>query len=471
MYPLRKFKLSRRTMLRGMLGGATVAVALPPLEAMLDANGEAYADGTEMAKQFMTFFFGNGVLLDRWEPAQVGEGWQLSPTLMPLAAVKDYINICTGYSNRCDPRITHHEGITALTGYNFVPRNDLPGFASDPGGPSIDQVIADSIASRVVTPVRSIQVGISKGFSPADNGVNKDTISNRGQPGNLTALPPEPNPQAVWQTLFGEFVPKPDDRALRLSILDLIKDDLARLRGKLGTLDNQRIDAHLSALGELETKISTLPPACEIPGMPTETNSEPVNNELITTITGVMAELVAIAFECDITRVASCMMLPLAGEATFGEIGAPNTHHILSHNAEFSNNALEAYHDGQIFIMEKLAQILEVFQSHQDMHGKSLLDTAIVYVTSDCSVGWSHSIRRHPVLLAGTGGGYLKYPGIHSQAVANNPSNPHGNSIPTSGNVSDILLALWQNYDPAVTSIGNPNQSPYSDTPLTDILA
>lgn len=471
MYPLRKFKLSRRTMLRGMLGGATVAVALPPLEAMLDAHGEAFADGTEMAKHFMTFFFGNGVLLDRWEPAQVGDNWQLSETLMPLAAFKSYLNICTGYENRCDPRITHHEGITALTGYNFVPRNDLPGFASDPGGPSIDQAIADSIAARVVTPVRSIQVGISKGLSPADNGVNKDTISNRGEPGNLTALPPEFDPTAVWQTLFGEFVPKPDDRDLRISILDLVREDLNRLRSKLGTMDNQRVDAHLSALGELETKISTLPPACEIPSEPTHTNSEPVNNELITLTTGIMAELVAMAFECDITRVASCMFLPLAGEATFGEIGAPNTHHILSHNAEFSNNSLEAYHTGQMFVMEKLAQILEVFQSHQDVRGQTLLDTAIVYATSDCSVGWSHSIRRHPVLIAGSGGGYLKNPGTHTQAVANSQNNPNGNSIPTSGNVSDILLALWQNYDSTVTEIGSPNQSPYSNTPLTDILA
>jgi hypothetical protein len=96
---LRKPRIHRRTLLRGALGGAAVAVALPPLEAMLDAHGEAYAGGDPLPKRFVSWMAGNGVLLDRFEPEVVGDDWELSPQLAPLEAVKDYINICTGFQN------------------------------------------------------------------------------------------------------------------------------------------------------------------------------------------------------------------------------------------------------------------------------------------------------------------------------------------------------------------------------------
>src|SRR5262245_38450036 len=87
------FRLSRRTLLKGL--GA--AVALPTLEAMLNTHGTAYASGGALPKRFATFFFGNGVVLDRWRPSGTGPSWQLSPALVPLSAVKDYVSVVTGY--------------------------------------------------------------------------------------------------------------------------------------------------------------------------------------------------------------------------------------------------------------------------------------------------------------------------------------------------------------------------------------
>ena len=91
-----RFTLNRRTVLRGMLGGAAIAVALPPLEAMFDVNGTAYAGGETIPKRFGVFFWGNGVKKDRWNPSGTGADYPLSPALEPLAAVKEYVSVVSG---------------------------------------------------------------------------------------------------------------------------------------------------------------------------------------------------------------------------------------------------------------------------------------------------------------------------------------------------------------------------------------
>lgn len=463
MHPLRKFKLSRRTVLRGLAGGAAVSVALPPLEAMMNANGTAYANGDGLPLRFISFFWGNGVILDRFEPSATGPGWELTEQLAPFAAVKDYVSVLTGLENRCAMQITHHEGMTAFSGYTFVPSAG-PGFSSNYGGPTIDQLIADAIAARVTTPIRSMQVQCSKGFSPADNGTTATTISVRGEPGSLTPLYGQSNPRDVWKTVFGEFVPQPDDSALRLSILDAVRDDADRLRGKLGTRDNQRLDAHFQGISELEQKIMATPPTCDLPPEPTHENGESVNNEQLVLTNQLMAELIAYAFTCDITRVASNLFLPLAGEAVMSEAeggGSGTTHHVLSHQGN------EDYHRCIVFIMERFAEMLDILRQTEDIDGTNLLDSTIVYGSSDCSIGWSHSIRRHPIILGGTGRGYLVHPGIHYQAVPSN--DPNAPNAATAGNTTDVLLSLLQAFDPSATSVGG--GEPMSTTPLTEILA
>ena len=88
--------LDRRTLLRGLLGGAVVSIALPPLEAMLNGNGTAYAGGTAFPRRFGVYFWGNGVLPDRWVPTAEGAAWQPSPLLMPLAALRDQLTVVSG---------------------------------------------------------------------------------------------------------------------------------------------------------------------------------------------------------------------------------------------------------------------------------------------------------------------------------------------------------------------------------------
>ena len=94
----RRRPLSRRSILRGILGGAAVSIVLPPLEAMFDANGTAHADGTPVPKRLGIFFFGNGVKRDRFFPPETGPGFTLPDELAPFAPVRDYLSVVSGMS-------------------------------------------------------------------------------------------------------------------------------------------------------------------------------------------------------------------------------------------------------------------------------------------------------------------------------------------------------------------------------------
>lgn len=452
-----RFTLKRRTVLRGMLGGTAVTVGLPILEAMLNSNGDAFAGGEPLPLRFMSYYWADGINIARFEPPQVGAAWNLSEQMMPLSPVKDYLSICTGLRNLCQDAITHHEGMTAFNGYTFEYDG---GLNTNAAGPTIDQLIADAIGEDV-TPVRAVHVQVSKRSSTdGDGGTTVIAMSHRGEPGNLTAQIPQTNPQEVWQSLFGNFMPPVDDRAQRTHVLDAVRADVERLKMRLGSVDKQRLDAHLQGVDELEDKITATPPACDLPEMPTEDNSDSGGEEPISSVTTAMAELIAYAFRCDVTRVASFLFKKFVSSTVFDEINASNQHHSASHNGPEDTN----YRNGVIYCMERFSDVLQILKG--DGVVENLLDSTIVYASTDCSTGQSHAINRQPIILAGTGRGYLVHPGIHYQATPWNSShgNPNG-----AGNMSDVLLTCLRAFDPTAASVGG--GAPQSTTPLTDVIA
>lgn len=471
MHLLRKRSIARRTLLRGAIAGTSVAIGLPLLDAMLDDHGEALAGGEPLPRRFISWLVANGFLLDRFEPATTGASWDLSAELAPLAPVKDYMNLCTGFANHGadDGYVSGHlEGMTVFTGHPLV----ASGLGYDPGGPSIDQVIADAIGN--VTPIRSLQVAVSKANGFASSGSLGTALSFRGEPGALTALPARANPKAVWQSLFGGFVGEGelDDSAVRAAMLDAVRAQSEDLRGKVGTVDRARIDAHLEGVAELSQKISAMAPSCPLPDEPTQENAEPVGAEAITEVNALMAELVGYALRCDLTRVASVVFVGLAGEIPFTEIGITQTAHLLSHESQHNLVTRERYHEAIVYQMEQLSIFMQALRAIEEPNGLNLLDSTIVYCSSDCSVGWLHSVSRHPVILIGSGGGHLQYPGVHVQAIANDPDDPNGietPNMPTAGNTSDIALACVQAFDPEASSFGG--GAAESVSALSNILA
>jgi len=455
-----------------MMGGATVAVGLPLLEAMLNSHGTALAGGGTLPVRLVTWFFGNGVNKARWIPGGMltpvsGPGYPVPSALAPLSDVIDYVSVPTGFRNHCADQITHHEGMTLFNGFTFTQQcfgdpECGQGFYSNSGGPTIDQVAASAIGS--LTPVPSIEIGISKRISGADFGTTMHALSHKS---TTEPLFPERNPQDIFYRLFGNFMP-PDDPAKpsRLAVLSAVREQAARLEGRLGVRDKQRLDAHLQGISELEAKINTLPPACVLPGQPSETNTDMGGVEPLQAVNQVMTDLLAYAFSCDVTRIGSILFHEGASDTVFPGCSSQG-HHNASHSFQVTSGGVEQdfggladFNTGLGFTMTQFAYLLQKLRDTPDGTG-NLLDNSAILAGSDCMDGWSHDFdsQRHlACLVAGGGGGRLAYPGVHT--------------VQEGRNISDVALTVLQAVVPEITSIGNVGQDPAaSQTPVAELTS
>lgn len=465
-------QLDRRTFVRGMLGAGVVSVALPPLDAMMNLEQTVFADGgSTRALRYVAWMFGNGFMLKQFEPSSAGPNWQLSPHLQPLAAVKSYLNLVTGLRNRAKTKITHHEGMTVWSGYTMRDIGQGQGFYSNTGGPTLDHLISQAIGEQV--PISGVHLGASKAQSPADNGTTMHALSSRGY---LQPNAPITNPSAAWAAVFGSFMGVEPNLELRSSILDATKAEVATLSSKLGPADKIRLEAHLDSVAALQAKLAATIPICTLPADPQMTNSEVVNTEQLTRVNELMSDLITYAFRCDLSRVATMLFLEGAAEPILSEVpGSESSWHGYSHKPQ-GWTPDSPFERGQRYMMSRLAYLLEQLQGTVEFDGSNLLDNSIVLMSSDCSDGSNHSVERQPMLVAGGGGGHLAHPGVHYQ-----PAPLHANHVdgqvpwPSSGNTSDLLLAILQAFDPSATWIGEAldeqGEGAGSGSPLVEILA
>jgi len=177
-------------------------------------------------------------------------------------------------------------------------------------------------------------------------------------------------------------------------------------------------------------------------------------------VNDLMSDLLAYAFLCDVTRVASYHMLSVASEVQLGEIGHSTTQHGDSHAGD------ENYHDGIVFIMTRIADLMRKLRDTEDVDGTNLLDSSIIFGSTEVTQGWTHSWQRQPIILGGHGRGHLVHPGIHYQAT---PQTSPTDDFTSAGNTSDILLTLLRAFDADAESIGS--GAPMSFDVLPEIMA
>ncbi|MBK6518310.1 MAG: DUF1552 domain-containing protein [Polyangiaceae bacterium] len=465
--------LGRRAVLRGVLaGGASVAVGLPLLEIMLSSHGTALAGGAQLPVRLVTWFFGNGVNRARWIPGGVttpvtGPRYPLSEHLSPLAAVRDYVSVPSYFRNLCAQRQTHHEGMTLFNGYTYdasCPNNSpecFQGFYSNSGGPTIDQVAADYVGD--LTPVRSIQLGVSKKISGADFGTTMHALSHKGP---TEPLPPQRNPKLAYYTLFGSIPPLDDpSKPTRLSVLSAVREQAKRLDKRLGAKDKARMEAHLEGLSELEAKIDTVVPTCATPAEPTEENLDVGGVEPLALVNEIMSDLLAVAFACDVTRVASVLFHEGASDTVFpgtSVLGHHNNSHAFTVNdqgIEEDFGGLAGFNTGLTFTMTQLGYFLNRLMTTEDTPTTNLLDNAAVLVGSDCLDGWSHdfdSRQSLACLVAGRAGGRLVHPGIHT--------------LQEGRNICDVTFTVLKAAVPEVESIGRLGEDPAASSTLVSEL-
>ena len=443
-------QLRRRTFLRG-LGGAMLA--LPILECMMDSHGVALAQGRPLPKRFGVFFWGNGVRLDRWVPTSTGAGYQLSPALAPLQPVKDYVNVVTNYEIKARGPRGHHDGLAGmLSGVEFIELPHATGsYSSKFGGPSIDNLLHTDLAIPQSKPVLNLK---TMNEIVTGEGPTLQFLSHKGpdepQPATLS-------PAEVYTQLFGSFQePNTTDprNALRTSVLDLVKGDIERLQPRLSTHDRQRLDAHLTGVSELRSRILQLPPeitgSCSIPEPVTATSGS------LRAVVDLHADLLAMSFACDIRQIATMQFTGSVGFTVFP--GMTSGHHDLTH--ENVPEAQDNVHATTVHTMECFSSLMQKMKAMPEGAG-NVLDNSLWLATSDTAEGLVHSVADYPIVLVGKAGGAMRFPGVHTR----------GSDLFGIGrkNTSDVLMSILRAMGSGRASIGA--GASRSSSVVTEILA
>ena len=400
-----KKHLSRRTVLRG----AGVALSLPLLDAMIPAS-TALAKTAAAPKVRMGFvYFPHGALMDRWSPAKTGTDFETPQILKPLEAFRDHMTIVSGLRNKPAESPTPH-AITAGTWLGCV----APRISHDPhAGTSVDQVAAKHIGQD--TPFPSLQVSTEGDGGPCDPAYGcaygyTITFRTPTQP-----LPMESNPRKVFFQLFGQgnsAVERHEIVQETGSILDVVMDKASALKGELGARDQVMLAEYLDSVREVERRIQQKKSSdlskLKLPPVPV---GVPDNFEDHLKL---MFELMALAYQADLTRITSFMMAKEVSMRTYNNLGISEAFHPLSHHqnlpAKMDKLArIQTYHS-KIF-----AEFVKRLAEMPDGDG-SMLDHSILLYGSNMSNSNLHNNAPLPSSVFGRaygkikGGQHLRYP-------------------------------------------------------------
>jgi hypothetical protein len=437
--------LSRRAVLRGAVGGAAVTLALPPLEAMF-RSGTAMADPNDPI--FGVFFWANGMPWhagndpmaasrpDLWTPAATGAGYAPSELLAPLAAHRP--TVITGFEPKTevppDPpgqSDGHMRGfMVALTGDRIRPEGfNHPSHTLTALRASIDQVIArrDDFYASGVPRFRSIHVGASDARFHEYGHWN--AISYNG--------PSSQNlPFRTIGELHGQLFMAPRDAEetmRRASLLSAVRADRDRLRPRLGTVDQQRLDEHFDRIADIERRYILSTGTCAAP-------PPPPDGDLLDRADA-MARILAVAIDCDLTRVFTFMLTSPASTHVFSNLGVGNGMHAVCHEGLWEEVRRITTYQMQCFarVLDRLAEVSTA--------GVSVLDRSVIFGVSEYGEGWHHGTQEMPAILVGGGCGHLAR-GVHHREVGGNYAQIHLTAIHALG----LEQASWGWNGPAATA-------------------
>jgi len=226
-------------------------------------------------------------------------------------------------------------------------------------------------------------------------------------------------PLAVFNRLFGDKVSVAADvaklRAQRKSVLDAVLGQFRDLETRLGVDDRKKLDAHAESLRSIEMRLGvpgvedTASPSCIRPTSPGEVG---LKSENVPALSKLMADLLAMAFACDLTRVASLqyghaaslMRFPWLGSEKWYSMG----HHPLSHEPDSNKAAVDAIIKVETWFAEQFAYLVGKLKATRDLDGKTVLDNTVAFWGNEIGKGNNHTDRDVPYVLAGKAGGYFR---------------------------------------------------------------
>jgi hypothetical protein len=404
---LTKKHLSRRTVLRA----AGVSLGLPLLDAMIPA-ATALAQTAAAPKLRAGFFYlphgaimGNtahGPAMDHWTPSGKGADFKLSSILEPLEPFKRYVTSFSELENKAPANSVH----------TIVPATWLSGVKPDDKAtgarmaPTIDQLIAAKIGQDTVLPSLEVASETTLQSAACSTGAcyYSSTLSFRTA---TTPLPMEFNPRKVFVQLFGAG-DTPEERARiahrTRSILDLVNERAGELKGTLGARDRAVLDNYLESVRETERRVAKASDrdlsGLELPDAPI--GELPDFDKQVR----IMFDLIALAYQANITRVASYIMVGEGTNRTYNHIGVPDAFHPLSHHAN-NLERIQKLIKIQRYHVERFAEFVDKLANIQDGENM-LLDNAMLLYGSNMSNSDRHNNYPLPNILVGGGAGTLK---------------------------------------------------------------
>jgi hypothetical protein len=401
---LTKKHLSRRTVLKG----AGVSLALPLLDAMIPA-ATALAQTAAAPKMRMGFFYiphgaimGNtahGPGMDRWTPQGAGADFTLSPIMASLEPFKGYVTSIGNLENRAMVGGVH--SLAPATWLSGVRPDDNVAGASM--ATTLDQVVAARISADTTLP--SLEVASETTIQVAACGGARcyysSTVSFRDP---YSPLPMEFNPRKVFTQLFGEGdTPEERDAISRqtASLLDRIRDQTRTFERDLDPGDRAILGGYMDTVREIERRIE-MAASRDISGI--EIPEAPIGAlDSFDEQVGILFDLIALAYQADLTRVASYIMVAEGTNRTYNHIGISDSFHPVSHHAN-DLGRIEKLVRIQTWHMERFADFIGKLAATPDGDG-SLLDQSIFLYGSNMSNSDRHNGHPLPTIVVGGGGG------------------------------------------------------------------
>ena len=419
-------KLSRRYGRRAFLGGATALIGLPFLESL--APREALGQAASAPKRFLGYVFPNGVMMDDWRPIGTGKDFTLGKMLgasgrvfddglAPFPASEDgpsleqvraQLLIVSGMqSNRQLPGPGDHSGgMAAFLTDRSAPKDTEAAL----DGPSIDFLLSQAIGKDTRRPYFAMSAEATRPAGTiCDSGFScavADHISFDEQGHNLPRIE---TPGEMFDQLFQGFDPAAsaqaalERKARAQSVLDLVLGEASSLQNRISRQDRPRLQEYLQSVREVERRIASQASQNIACAPPARTGAFEFEDGRATI--DVCHELIALAFQCDATRVVSFMWGNSTSLRPYAFIGAPGGHHDLSHYGD-SAESIAQLRRIDYWWARRFAELLIRLQGMPDSDGRSVLDNTLVFQSSDVSDGDQHNHDDMPVIIAGGAAGF-----------------------------------------------------------------
>lgn len=419
----------RRTFLRRL---GISAAALPFARSLPSLA----SPGNSARKQRLIIMFSpNGIVPTQFWPEEEGDNFTLKPILAPLAPFKQQTLILRGVSNKVrGDGDGHMRGMSCLlTGIELFPGNIQGGSHTPAGwasGISIDQELKGFFQDRTDSRTR---------FGAIEFGV---AVPNRADPwtrmsyaGPNKPVAPIDDPYQMFEKLYGRM----RDKETLKSVLDVLREDMRAVSGKVSVEDRKLLEEHLAFVREMESDLQSADPNLAHP-VPELDAGVVADNDHIPQVSRMQIDLLVNSFVNDMARVATLQYTNSVGSARMRWLGIEEGHHQLSHDPDLNEQSQEKLTKINVWFCEQLAYLARKLSETKEPGGEgTLLDNTLIVWTNELGKGNSHTLDNIPFVLVGGGCGFRMGRALKFEKAAHNRlwlsiAHAMGHDLKTFGN-------------------------------------